>query len=169
MEVDAIVYTSKNGHTKEYAEILAKKMNLPVFSLENAKKELTKKSRIIYMGWIHANKVMGYSKAWKLFNVYLVVACGLCDTGTLIGEVRNRTNVNSSVHLFTVQGGINKEKLKGFDKLLIKMLINGLKNSKNRTQQDERMLTLLTEETNNVSEENLKEVLDYINAGGFRE
>lgn len=41
--------------------------------------------------------------------------------------------------------------------------------SKNRTQQDERMLTLLTEETNNVSEENLKEVLDYINAGGFRE
>lgn len=169
MKVDAIVYTSKNGHTKEYAEILGKKINVPVLSFDDAKRELNKESKIIYMGWIHANKVVNYDKAWKLFSVYLVVACGLCETGTIIGEVRRRTKVNSSVHLFTVQGGIEKDRLKGFDKLLINMLISGLSNTKNKTPQDEKMLELLTKDSNYVSEKNLKDVLAYIKAGGFRE
>lgn len=169
MNIDAIVYTSKNGHTKEYAEILSKIINTPMLTLEEACKKLNKSSRIIYIGWIHANKVMGYKKAWKKFCVCMVIGCGLCDTGTIIGEVRNRTNINSSVHLFTVQGGIKLSSLKGFDKLLIKMLISGLSKSKNRTPQDDRMLYLLTHEENNVKEENLKEALEYIEAGGFRE
>lgn len=169
MKVDAIVYTSKNGHTKEYAEILSKKIDTPILSLEEALKKLNKESKVIYMGWIHANKVMGYKKAWKKFCVCLVIGCGLCDTGTIIGEVRNRTNINSSVHLFTVQGGIKLSSLKSFDKLLINMLISGLSKSKNRTPQDDRMLYLLTHEDNYVKEDNLKAVMDYIAAGGFRE
>lgn len=169
MKVDAIVYTSKNGHTKEYAEILSKKINTPILTLEEACAKLNKDSRVIYMGWIHANKVMGYKKAWKKFCVCLVVGCGLCDTGTIVGEVRNRTNINSGVHLFTVQGGITLSSLKGVDKMLINMLISGLSKTKNRTPQDERMLYLLTHEENHVKEENLQSVLDYIAAGGFKE
>lgn len=169
MKVDAIVYTSKNGHTKEYAKILSQKINTPILSLDEAIKKLNKDSKIIYMGWIHANKVMGYKKAWKKFCVCLVIGCGLSDTGTMISEVRNRTNINSSVHLFTVQGGIDISTLKGFDKLLIKMLINGLSNTKNRKPEDDRMLYLLTHEENYVKEENLNTILDYIVAGGFRE
>ena len=169
MKVDAIVYTSKNGHTKEYAEILSKKINVPVYSLNEAKLKLNKNSKIIYMGWIRANKVIGYKEAWKKFSVYLVIGCGLSDTGDKIGDVRNRTNINSSVHLFTVQGGIQLSSLKGADKILIKMLINGLSNSKNRTSQDDRTLFLLTNEINNVKEDNLKDIMDYIDAGGFKE
>lgn len=169
MKVDAIVYTSKNGHTKEYADVLSKKINVPIYSLDEAKQKLNKESKIIYMGWIHANKVMGYKKAWSKFCICMVIGCGLCDTGTIIGEVRNRTNINSSVHLFTVQGGMKLSTLKGYDKFLIKMLINGLSKSKNRTPRDDRMLYLLTHEENYVKEENLKAVIEYIDAGGFRE
>lgn len=169
MNIDAIVYTSKNGHTKEYAEILSKKIDAPILCLEEACKKLNKNSRIIYMGWIRANKVVGYKKAWKKFCVCLVIGCGLSDTGTMIGEVRNRTNINSSVHLFTVQGGIELSSLKGFDKSLIKMLISGLSKSKNRTPEDDKKLYLLTNEVNNVKEENLQAVMEYIKAGGFRE
>lgn len=169
MKVDAIVYTSKNGHTKEYAETLSKKINAPILSLEEALIKLNKDSRVIYMGWIRANKVIGYTKAWKKFCVCLVIGCGMFDTGTNIGNVRNRTNINSSVHLFTVQGGIDISALKGFDKLMVKMLISGLSNQKNRTPEDDRMLYLLTHAENNVKEENLNDVLDYIAAGGFRE
>lgn len=169
MNVDAIVYTSKNGHTKEYAEILSKKINVPIFSLEEAIEKLNKNSRIIYMGWIRANKVVGYKKAWKKFCVCLVIGCELSDTGTMIGDIRNKTNINSSVHLFTIQGGIKLSSLRGFDKFLIKMLISRLSKSKKRTPQDDRLLYLLTHEESNVKEENLKATLDYITAGGFRE
>ena len=91
------------------------------------------------------------------------------DTGTMIGDVRNKTNINSSVHLFTVQGGIKLSSLKGIDKAIIKLLIGQLSRTKNRTPQDDKMLYLLTHEDSNVKEENLKDVLDYIASGGFRE
>lgn len=169
MKVDAIVYTSKNGHTKEYAEILSKKINAPILSLEEALIKLNKDSRVIYMGWIRANKVMGYKKAWKKFRVCLVIGCGMFDTGTMIGDVRNKTNINSSVHLFTIQGGIKLSSLKRIDKTIIKLLIGQLSRTNNRTPQEDKMLYLLTHEDSNVKEENLKEALDYIAAGGFRE
>ena len=44
MNIDAIVYTSKNGHTKEYAEILSKKIDAPILCLEEACKKLNKNS-----------------------------------------------------------------------------------------------------------------------------
>lgn len=169
MNIDAIVYTSKHGHTKEYATMLGEKIGVEVYSFEDAKTKLNKTTKTIYMGWIHANKVVNYNKATKLFDVYLVIACGLCDTGTIIGDVRKRTKVNSSVPLFTVQGGLDRSTLKGMDKTLINMLIKGLSKNPNKTPQDARMYELLISDKNYVNESNLDEALNYINAGGHKE
>lgn len=70
----AIVYESNTGHTKEYAEMLGKKLEIPAFTIKEAKKELNKNDEIIFLGWIFATKIMGLNKV-KKYNVKCVGAC----------------------------------------------------------------------------------------------
>ena len=113
------------------------------------------------MGWIHASHVKGYSGAAKRFSVCAVCGVGLCDTGTLITEVRKATSIPEDIPLFTLQGGFDRSKLKGVDKLMITMLTKGLASQKQRSDQDERMLELLSKDANYVSTENLAGILQW--------
>jgi hypothetical protein len=73
----AIVYTSKTGSTKRYAEMLSAETGLPAYALDGAGKKLAKGSEIIYMGWIMANSVKGYKKAAGRYAVRAVCAVGM--------------------------------------------------------------------------------------------
>ena len=159
----AIVYTSKNGHTAEYAEILGKLTRLPVYSLKDAEKQIENGTPIIYLGWLMASRVKGLNKAKKKFKVSAVCGIGLCDTGTLLQEVQKANVLSEDFPLFTMQGGMDKTKLKGLDKLLINMLIKGLVSKKERTETDERMLNLLTHSENFVSEKNTADFMKWYN------
>ena len=150
----AIVYTSKCGHTAEYAQILGKLTGLPVYSLRAAETQLENGIPILYLGWLMASRVQGYRKAAKRFKVSAVCAVGLCDTGTLLPEVRKANALPEDFPLFTMQGGMDKTKLRGLNKLMIHMLTKGLASQKERTETDERMLYLLTHDENCVSEKN---------------
>lgn len=159
----AIVYTSKNGHTAEYAEILGRQTGLPVYSLKDAEKQIENGTPIIYLGWLMASRVMGLNKAKKKFKVSAVCGIGLCDTGTLLQEVQKANVLSEDFPLFTMQGGMDKDKLKGFDKLLINMLEKSLASQKERTDADERMLYLLTHNANYVSENNTADFMKWYN------
>ena len=159
----AIVYTSKCGHTAEYAGILGKLTGLPVYSLKDAEKQLENGTSIIYLGWLMASRVQGLKKAAKKFKVSAVCAVGLCDTGTLLPEVQKANALPENFPLFTMQGGMDKDKLKGLDKLLINMLTKGLASQKERTEADERMLYLLTHGENYVSENNTAAFMEWYN------
>ncbi|MGM9552740.1 MAG: hypothetical protein ACI3V2_00415 [Faecousia sp.] len=160
MKPTAIVYTSNTGHTQQYALLLGEKLDLPVFSLADAASQCSG-SPVIYLGWIHASHVKGYAKAAKRFDLCAVCGVGLCDTGTLISEVRKATAIPADIPLFTLQGGIDRGRLKGADKLMISMLIKGLASQKQRSMQDDRMLELLRRDENYVSPENLAGVLQW--------
>lgn len=159
----AIVYTSKNGHTAEYAEILGRQTGLPVYSLKNAKKQLANGTPIIYLGWLMASRVKGLNKVKKKFKVSAVCGIGLCDTGTLLQEVQKANELSEDFPLFTMQGGMDKDKLKGFDKMLINILTKGLASQKERSETDERMLNLLTHSENFVSEKNTTDFMKWYN------
>ena len=159
----AIVYTSKNGHTAEYAEILGRQTGLPVYSLKDAEKQIENGTPIIYLGWLMASRVMGLNKAKKKFKVSAVCGIGLCDTGSLLTEVRKVNTLPEDFPLFTMQGGMDKDKLKGFDKLLINMLEKSLASQKERSETDERMLNLLTHSENFVSEKNTADFMKWYN------
>lgn len=161
MNVNAIVYTSKTGHTREYAFLLGEKTGLPVYSLEEAVSRLPGGSPVIYLGWVHASHVKGYGNAAKRFAVRAVCGVGLCDTGTMISEIRKATPISEDIPLFTLQGGFDRSKLKGMDKLMISMLTKGLAAQKQRSAQDERMLELLSKDASYVSEENLSGILQW--------
>ena len=161
MKPAAIVYTSNTGHTWQYALLLGEQIGLPLFSLDEAKSQLSGGSPVIYLGWLHASHVKGYAKAARRFDLRAVCAVGLCDTGTLTDQVRKATSIPVDIPLFTLQGGIDHGRLKGMDKLMISMLTKGLASQKQRSAQDDRMLELLSKDENYVSPENLARLLQW--------
>lgn len=84
MSPSAIVYTSNTGHTRRYSLLLGDQLGLPVYSLDEAKSQLSDSCPVIYLGRIHASRVKGYSKAASRFSVCAVCGVGLCDNGMLI-------------------------------------------------------------------------------------
>ena len=161
MKPYAILCTSNTGHTYQYAHLLGDRLGLSVYSLSDANKQLPKGSPVIYLGWLHASHVKGYAKAARRFDLRAVCAVGLCDTGTLTDQVRKATSIPEGIPLFTLQGGIDRSRLKGMDKLMISMLTKGLASQKQRSAQDERMLELLSKDENYVSPENLARLLQW--------
>ena len=159
MKSTAIVYTSNTGHTRKYALLLGEQIGLPLFSLDEAKSQLSGGSPVIYLGWLHASHVKGYAKAARRFDLRAVCAVGLCDTGTLTDQVRKATSIPEGIPLFTLQGSIDRGRMKGMDKLMISMLTKGLASQKQRSAQNERILELLSRDESYVSPENLSEVL----------
>ena len=159
----AIVYTSNTGHTAAYSKILGAKIGLPVYALNEAAKKLQKGTEIIYLGWLFANNIKGYKKATKKYKISAICAVGLCDTGTAVAEVRKANSISEETPLFTMQGGMDKTKLRGINKFMINMLTKGLSSRKERTENDERMLELLTHDKNYVSEENITAFMKWFN------
>ena len=160
----AIIYTSRTGFTEQYAQILGSRLELPVYSMESGAGSLHQGTPVIYLGWVHASHVKGFSKARKRFALCAVCAVGLCDTGAMLAEVRKATAIPEDIPLFTLQGGFDRSRLKGLNKLMIDLLIKGLSSQAQRSEQDERMLCLLQKDANYVSEENLADVLAWYKA-----
>ena len=79
----------------------------------------------------------------------------------MISEVRKATSIPEDIPLFTIQGGFDRSKLKGMNKLMISMLAKGLSAEKQRSTQDERMLELLSKDASYVSMENLVAILQW--------
>ena len=157
----AIVYTSNTGHTAEYAKILGEKTGLPVYALSGAQKQLSSGTEIIYLGWLFANGIKGYKKAAKKYKISAICAVGLCDTGTALDDVRKINAFSEEIPLFTMQGGMDKSKLRGINKFMINMLTKGIDSKKDRTEEDERMLYLLKNDKNYVSEDNTSAFMEW--------
>ena len=55
----AIVYTSRTGFTKRYAELLSEATGVPAWSAKEAAKQVPAHSEIFYMGCLEAGTVKG--------------------------------------------------------------------------------------------------------------
>lgn len=109
--ISAIVYSSKTGHTKQYAEMLSDEISLPWYDL--AKGIPAPKDReIIYMGWLCAGGVSGYAKATKSCKIAAVCASGMsAQSDTLVEEIRKQNRIPDDIPVFYLQGGFDKSRL----------------------------------------------------------
>ncbi|MBQ2392141.1 MAG: hypothetical protein II306_10320 [Clostridia bacterium] len=162
MNIKAIVYTSNTGYTKEYAELLSKKSGLPMYSLNEANKALSKDTEIIYLGWLMASILKGYKKAAKRYKIAAV--CGVClgSTGSQLDSVSKSNAFPKNLPIFTLQGGYNKAKLRGVYKFMMgiveKSLIKQISEKEIQTEDDKVILNMLQNGGSAVSEENLKDI-----------
>lgn len=162
MSIQAIVYTSNTGFTARYAKLLGEKTGLPVYEAEVGEKALPKGTAIVYFGWIMASSVKGYKKAAARYDIRVLCAVGLCDTGALMTEVRKATGLPAETPLFTLQGGMDYSRLRGINRFMISILRKGMAAKKDRTEDEERMYILVRDGGDFLREENLNGVLEWL-------
>lgn len=66
--ISAIVYTSNSGYTAEYARLLGRATGLPVNDLRQVHTPQPDEE-VIFLGWLMADRVMGWPKANAFFKV----------------------------------------------------------------------------------------------------
>ncbi len=155
--MDAIVYTSNTGFTRQYAELLSDATGLAAYDLTGASSQLPQGSAVFYLGWLKAGAIQGYRKAARRFQVMGVCAVGLADTETQKKAVRAKNRLGETP-FFLVIGGYDRSRLKGLDGFLMDRMTKFLQKNAADPEHNE-MLTLLKQGGNRVSRENLAPVL----------
>ena len=165
MKPNSIVYTSNTGFTRQYAMILGEKTGLPVYSLEEARKTLAPGNTIVYLGWLMAGKIQGYTKTSKRYQIAAVCGVGMGKTGSQLDDVRKANALGEELPVFTLQGGFDMGKLRGVYKLMMtimsKTVGKKLAEKENRTPEENDMLQLLTSGGNRVCGDNLTEFMNW--------
>lgn len=163
--MDAIVYTSNTGSTKRYAGLLSQMTGLPSMELSEAKNKLSGGARILYLGWIMASGIKGYSNAAKRYDVRAVCGVGMGRTGTQLKEVRGKNRIPEKTPLFTLQGNFDIKKLHGVYRAMMDVMVKtagkALANKPDRTPEEDDMLDMMLTGSERVRAENLQGVLEW--------
>lgn len=159
----AIVYESQTGFTKKYAELLSEELGIPAYERKLADSFLRDGEDILYLGWLMASSIKGYDKAAKKYTVK--VACGVgmaAQTDNMQAQLEKRYN-KPEVNFFYLQGGFNVEKLKGFNKFIMKIMSKfvskALAKKENKTEEETMMMNLMKDGGNFVKVENLQPII----------
>ena len=164
--IQAIVYTSNTGTTKQYAGLLGQATGLPVHSLEEGKKLLSFGAEIIYLGWIMAGGIQGYKDAAKRYRISMVCAVGMEPAREEQRVLREKNGIPAEVALFTLQGGYLPHRLRGVQKLLMHMITGAmgkkLAGKADRTPEEDDLLELMQHGGSRVCPKNLTEPLQHL-------
>ena len=118
-----ILFGSKYGCTRKYAEVLSNQTGIPALSYQNAPM-LSDKRTIIYLGGLYAGGVLGLSKTLRVSPLsdeqkLILVTVGLADPR----EPENQNSIRNSLKkqlpaklfhrskIFHLRGAINYSKL----------------------------------------------------------
>ena len=166
----AIVYTSNTGSAASYAALLSDKTALPAYSLAEAKKQLCAGDEIIYLGWLMAGKVQGYSDAEKRYDITAVCGVGMGAQGSQVDDIRKANKLSENTPVFNMQGGFDLNKLHGVYKMMMSVMVKtvgkSLREKSDRTPDEDLTLEMMTNGGTYVSEENLSEVLRWYESVG---
>lgn len=163
--IKAIVYNSNTGFTKKYAEMLSDKINVPCYEGEKAHYVLEQKDEIIFMSWISANRLKGLKNVKRLYDVKAVCAVGLAKGDeNKLKEIISGNKIKNDIPFFYLRGGMDNNKLKGFDKFAINQVGKILeKASKKDPNIDEEMYKSIKNGADFVNEENIEPIVEWFN------
>lgn len=166
--MNAIIYTTNTGSTESYAKLLAQETGLPAYSFTDAKDAVPEGTEVIYLGWISAGAVKGYTKAAKRYHIRAVCGVGMGQTGTQTDNTRKKSAISADIPLFTLQGNFDVKKLHGVYRpmmeIMVKTVGKSLAAKKDRTPEEDDMLDMMLHGGERVKAENLSAVLDWYNA-----
>lgn len=150
-----IVYESNTGHTENYANMLAEKLNLECIPLKQYKID---SEPIIFLGWIFANNIQGYKKVSDKTNIKCTIAVGMTQADRQnISEIVKINNVSEK--FFYLQGGLDYTRLKGIKKIMLKMVTKSV--IKENRPEDKKLIDIFINGGNFVREENLSEIVEF--------
>ena len=148
-----IVYNSKTGFTKKYAEWMAEELQCDTRPFQKDMESLKEYELVVFGGGIMAGKVNGLDQFRNKMDVkkqkLIVFATGATSQDlTDVTEQFKKNNLNDDeqkrVPFYYFEGGINYNNMSMVSKFFMKMLLSMLRNKKNRTAEEEGMLQSLS-------------------------
>jgi len=162
--IRAIVYESNTGYTRKYAEMLSAETGIPSYDRKAAGGFLKSGDEIIFMGWLSAGMVIGFNKAAKEYKVKALCGVGLgAPNDEQVNQLKNRY-AKLKVPVFYLRGGFDMERLKGFNKFLMKLFLKSAIASYNKTKDEEKakMIDAMKYGADFVKKENLAPVISFL-------
>ena len=173
-----IIYGSKYGTTRIYAEELARRINVKAISFESVK-DINSYDTIIYLGALYAGGVMGMAKTFKKItdvsdkNIILATV-GLADptdnenTDNIKNSVKRQLteNIFGKIKIFYLRGGIDYSNLSFTHKTMMSMLYKKAKNmpEEKKTSEVRAMIDTYNQRVDFVDFSSLDSIVDEVNA-----
>jgi menaquinone-dependent protoporphyrinogen IX oxidase len=170
-----VIYTSKRGSTKKYAEWIGEELKCDVIEYnKDCLDKLNAYEQIIYGGWVRGGGIVGLDKLRKNYKYIdgkklMVFAVGLSidnkENYIQLREINFKAPLNLAP-LFVLPGAFDPEKLTGVDKMIIgilKKVIGGKKNndSKGENESEQQiMMESLEKGVDLVDKSKINQILD---------
>lgn len=138
-----LIYKSKTGFTKRYAEWISQEIDCKVVDISNIENiDFKYYDLIVYGSRIYAGKVDGLDKIRKLDlkNKLIIFATGATPKETT--EIQNMWKNNLSeteqknIKHFYIPAGLNYEKMEILDKIMMKIACFVLSNKKDKSKEE---------------------------------
>jgi menaquinone-dependent protoporphyrinogen IX oxidase len=169
-----VIYKSKTGFTRKYAEWIAAELSADTFDVSKVTiNMLSDYNVVIYGGSLHAVGINGVKfitqNLNKLKNKKLIVfATGASPwREEVLKEVRDKnftSEQQKNIQFFYLRGGFDYSKLNFFDKLLMTLLKMKLKKKKELTPDERGMLSIYDKPVDFTRQENIKGIVSYVNS-----
>lgn len=140
-----VVYTSKTGFTRKYAEWIAQALGCEAAELKKTDiSALSHYDQVIYGGWIMGNMVSGYDKM-KPLNVrsLLVFGSGMSAPTDTVRQTIAQQNGIPEENFYYFEGGYAPEKVGFMGRTMIKMIVGKLTKKESKTQEELHMLEMV--------------------------
>lgn len=168
-----ILYKSKTGFTKRYANIIAKETGGTAMGYkEGTPKLLTSFDRILFGSRMHAGRIDGLSKARGLFQKNGIKPSALFVTGAMPNteieaiEEMWKNNLTSEeldrLPHFYMQSGLCYEKMNFIDKTMMRVFSSMMKQKKLKTPDEIRFSEIIAHSYDISSMEYVQPLLRYL-------
>lgn len=156
-----IIYESKTGFTKRYAEMLAAKTGFKVYPAKDISK-VNQDEEIIYLGWMKVGKIQGLNKLRK-YNVKAVCGSGTGRTAEPSTETVIARNKIEDKQFFYLRGGcFPLKELKGMDRIMLAMFVKILKRRGGKDEKTQESIDIIQNGFDGVKEINLEPVYKWL-------
>lgn len=176
----AVIYSSKYGTTKKYANWISRELSCDIFDISKViLKSIGLYDIIIFGGGLYGGGFGGVKLIEKSFKEFpnkkiILFTCGLADTS----KSENTDNIKASlkkqlteevfekIKIFHLRGGVDYPKLSFIHKIMMGMLHKMLKNKPMDTlsNEDREMLETYGKAVDFTDENTIKPITEYVKA-----
>lgn len=157
-----VIFNSKTGFTKKYAEMIATQAGLSLYST-NELSRVPEREPVLFLGWISAGKIQGLKKVITRFDIKAVCACGTGRKAEPDDKTLAKNNNIIGTPFFYLRGGcLPLGQLKGPDKIAMSVFVKILKSQKVQSEAIAESIENIEKGCNYVCEERIAPVIDWI-------
>lgn len=142
-----VLYQSKTGFTRRYAELVGKELGCTALPLKNAPADLSGYAAVVFGSRLHAGVFDGWKKAQKLLQSRGAKQLVVFATGAMPNEAEEQIrkvweqNLTQSereaIPHFYLQAGLCYEKMGGIDRAMMRFAAWAMGRKKAKTPEDE--------------------------------